>query len=226
MSDSIVQTILVPQGAEYQAVCRGLRQAEATPTVIPIPMGVEPVKQFLATQQGLKGTSILVMGLCGSLRPLYQIGDCVLYDSALTLATGEVKSWACSTQLSDRLQSRLPTPLRRVKAWTSDQFVHLAPAKRHLANTYSTEVVDMEATAILEILVGGGSEITMLRVVSDDCNHDLPDLSSVISSVGTLMPRPLAMTMLRYPLGSFRLFRGSLIGLRVLREVTAKLFSK
>jgi hypothetical protein len=36
-----IDTILVPQGAEYQAVCRGLKQANCQKTrVISIPIGV------------------------------------------------------------------------------------------------------------------------------------------------------------------------------------------
>lgn len=227
--------ILVPQGAEHRAVCRGLQQAglasTTMPTVIPIPMGGEPVQQFLAKRlltdsASWAGSSVLVMGLCGSLRPAHRVGDGVIYERAQTLVNGEVKSWQCGAHLSERLQSRLPQPLPRVKAWTSKQFVHLAPAKRQLAQTYQVDVVDMEATAILEVLATTGSEITMLRVVSDDCDRNLPDLSTVLSSVGILLPGPLAMTMLRNPIRTFRLFRGSLIGLRALQQVTARLFTE
>ncbi len=43
-----VQTLLVPQGAEFQAVQRGLRRVGATVTVLPIPLGMAAVRQFLA----------------------------------------------------------------------------------------------------------------------------------------------------------------------------------
>jgi hypothetical protein len=40
-----MHTILVPQGAEYQAVCRGLNQVRGSkPTVVAIPMGVQPLR--------------------------------------------------------------------------------------------------------------------------------------------------------------------------------------
>ena len=40
--------IVVPQGAEYQAICRVLsRVPNSPPKVLAIPMGIEPVRQFL-----------------------------------------------------------------------------------------------------------------------------------------------------------------------------------
>jgi len=40
----------------------------------------------------------------------------------------------------------------------------------------------------------------MLRVISDDCEHDLPDLTSALSPDGSLQPLPLAIGLLRQPL--------------------------
>ena len=46
----MIDTIVVPQGAEYQAVCRGLRLADADPIqVITIPMGTKNIEQILAS---------------------------------------------------------------------------------------------------------------------------------------------------------------------------------
>jgi hypothetical protein len=48
----------------------------------------------------------------------------------------------------------------------------------------------------------------MLRVVSDDSKHDIPNLTSAINSDGSLQPLPLAITMIRQPIAATRLIRG------------------
>lgn len=90
--------ILVPQGAEHRAVLSGIRQSRAThsptqappgPTVIPIPIGPDPVRRFLeSVQTGNPSISapfqpedaILLMGLGGSLSPELDIGAVTLLE--------------------------------------------------------------------------------------------------------------------------------------------------
>ena len=75
----MMHTILVPQGAEYQAVCCSVSRVTADqPQVIAIPMGMKLLRQFLALNcQHLNQQ--LLMGLCGSLSQCYGIGDLVPY---------------------------------------------------------------------------------------------------------------------------------------------------
>ena len=84
----------------------------------------------------------------------------------------------------------------------------------------------MEGSAILTALPQ--AQIAMLRVISDDCEHELPDLSEAIGSqaigTGKLRTLPLVTTLLRQPLGSLRLIRGSLRGLKALEQITRQLF--
>ncbi|MGL4882070.1 MAG: hypothetical protein ACRC8K_13540, partial [Waterburya sp.] len=101
-----IDTIVVPQGAEYQAVCRGLKQARRqraegrrqrgglyqveqvkNPQVVSIPMGRNYVQQILADRifKVTKPQTVLIMGLCGSLVPQYSVGDPVLYQSCWNL---------------------------------------------------------------------------------------------------------------------------------------------
>ena len=52
-----IDTIVVPQGAEYQAVCRGLKKARVnTVRVIPIPIGTKNVLQTLVNRSFLSIT--------------------------------------------------------------------------------------------------------------------------------------------------------------------------
>ncbi|MBG1270431.1 phosphorylase family protein, partial [Nostoc sp. WHI] len=123
----------------------------------------------------------------------------------------------------------LPTPhspLNLVKALTSDRVIWSAAEKRRLGETLAADVVDMEGFTALEFFNSAGVAVAILRVVSDDCHHDIPDLTPAINSDGSLRPLPLAMGLLRQPLAATRLIRGSLKALKMLKQVTNLLFSK
>ncbi|MEH2070834.1 MAG: phosphorylase [Nostoc sp.] len=221
--------ILVPQGAEYQAVCRGLRHVtNCIPTVLPIPIGMKPLLQYLQQSiengQFVAGSRVLLVGLCGSLSNRYTVGDIVLYQDCVY----QGKRQECDRTFTTQLHSALTTPhsrLNLVKALTSDRMIWSASQKRTLGETLAVDVVDMEGFTALEFFNAVGIAVAMLRVVSDDCRHDIPDLTPAINSDGSLRPLPLAMGMLRQPLGATRLIRGSLIGLKVLKQVTNHIMS-
>ena len=223
-----IDAILVPQGAEYQAICRGLSHIIHTPPVVPIPIGPEPLTRHLKKLQvghfsHHQQLRILLMGLCGSLTHRYSVGDIVLYQACVyTNAVGRLHP--CDPTLTTLLQENLEqTSL--VKALTSDRLVWSADEKRHLGQIYGADVVDMEGFAALEVLSPGVS-VAMIRVVSDDCQHDLPNLTSALSPDGSLQPLPLGIGMIRQPMAATRLIKGALRGLQVLQKVTALLFAE
>ncbi|MDZ8183463.1 MAG: phosphorylase [Nostoc sp. ChiSLP02] len=218
--------ILVPQGAEYQAVCRGLRGVTGfIPTVLPIPIGMKALlqylqessenKQFLAPQ-----SRVLILGLCGSLSDRYTVGDVVLYQNCLY----QDKRQECDRSFTAELRSVLPNPHSPVNALTSDRVISSAAEKRRLNENLAVDVVDMEGFTALEFFNAAGVAVAMLRVVSDDCQHDIPDLTAAIDSDGSLRPLPLTMTMIRQPIAAARLIRGSLTALKVLEKMTNSLF--
>ncbi|MEA5620562.1 phosphorylase [Cronbergia sp. UHCC 0137] len=209
--------ILVPQGAEYQAVCRGLNQVGTRPTVIPIPVGVEPLRQYLQ-QSPPPSTRVLLMGLCGSLSPNYTVGDLVLYQSCGY--QGNLQS--CNSAFTSELHSLFADNVSFVKSLTSDRLIWSAAEKRDLGAKSGADVVDMEGFAFLEYFnsLTPTVEVAILRVVSDDCHHDIPNLSSAISPDGALQPLPLAWGLIRQPLAATRLIRGSLRGLQALKKAT------
>ena len=84
----------------------------------------------------------------------------------------------------------------------------------------------MEGFAALEVLKSAGVAVAMVRVISDDCYHDLPDIEGAITSEGNIEPLPLAIAFLRQPLAAVRLIRGSLQALKILEQVTTELTSK
>ncbi len=228
-----IHAILVPQGSEYQAICRGLTRIVPTPPVVPIPIGSEPLTRHLKKLQQAGYFSnhqqprVLLMGLCGSLTPRYSIGDIVLYQACVYSSKAAPSPLhPCDPTLTTRILERLKERAYLVRALTSDRIVWSAAEKRHLGQSYDAEVVDMEGFAALEVLSQAGVAVAMLRVVSDDCEHDLPDLTSALSPDGSLQRLPLAIGLLRQPLAATRLIRGALRGLQVLQEVTAFLFAE
>lgn len=222
-----IHTILVPQGAEYKAVCRGLSGVTGSiPTVIAIPVGMKPLLKYLQQSQ-VNGqflapkSRVLIMGICGSLSDHYTVGDIVLYQDCVYSG----KRQECDRTFTAQLHSYISEEVSLVKSLTSDRMIWSASEKRHLGETLAADVVDMEGFTALEFFNAAGVDVAMLRVVSDDCQHDIPDLTSAINSDGSLNPFPLAMGMLRQPLAATRLIRGSLKSLKVLEQLTNRLFS-
>ncbi|MEA5628126.1 phosphorylase [Nostoc sp. UHCC 0251] len=222
-----INTILVPQGAEYKAVCRGLNGVTGSiPTVVAIPVGMKPLLKYLHTFQGngqflAPKSRVLIMGICGSLSDRYTVGDIVLYQDCLY----QGKRLECDRPFTAQLHSLTSEKVSLVKSLTSDRVIWSATEKRHLGESLAVDVVDMEGFTALEFFNAAGVAVAMLRIVSDDCQHNIPDLTPAINSDGSLNPFPLAMGMLRQPLAATRLIRGSLTALKVLEQLTNRLFS-
>lgn len=232
--NNVINAILVPKGPEYKAVCQGLSRANgSTPLVIPIPIGPQPLTEYLEKllQAGhflnRPQPRVLLMGLCGSLTPRYQVGDVVLYQSCVYKSNAFTPLvQPCAAELTTMLDNHLQERVSLVTALTSDRLIYSACEKRHLSQLYGADVVDMEGFAALEVLSRSGVAVAMLRAISDDCNYNLPDLSSALSPDGSLQSLPLAIGLIRQPIAAARLIRGALRGLKVLREITTLLFSE
>ncbi|MGI0489706.1 phosphorylase [Pantanalinema rosaneae CENA516] len=219
--------ILVPQGAEYQAVCRGLKAAAMTAvTVLPIPACPAPVMRHLqALVQSGQLTAdrpVVVVGLCGSLTPTLTVGDVVLYRDCLAGDAATLTQRSLDAALSDRY---FRPNMIQVRGYTSDRVICLPAAKQQLGQQYGAEVVDMEGAAILQVLPPAGIAVVMIRVVSDDCHHDLPNLAGVYDANGSLRSGVMAVKMIQQPIASWYLIRGALRGLAVLQTTIAQLFA-
>jgi hypothetical protein len=229
-----VDAILVAQGPEYKSVCKGLnRVAVPTPPVFPIPMGPLALTKYL--EQLLHAghfsehsqPKVLLMGLCGSLSPKYGVGEAVLYRSCVSPVAEENKKATelfCNPELTEILQKKLQDRVFTGIGLTSDRLIYSASEKLQLGQAYNTDVVDMEGFAALEVLSQLGIAVAMLRVISDDVRHNIPNLTNAFHD-GSLQAFPLAMGLLRQPIAATRLVSGSLKGLRVLQHLTTFLFS-
>ncbi len=215
-----INTIVVPQGAEYQAVCRGLQQRANKIQVIAIPIGTKDVLQVLVKRSFEFTTPqrVLIMGLCGSLSQQYSVGDAVLYQDCCNLNREYLN---LEPELTKLIHHKLP--LNLVTGLTSDRPICLAAQKRKLAQQYAVEAVDMEGYGYIKELQRQGISVAMLRVVSDDLTGNIPNLSSAIDDDGNLKFLSLAIAFLRQPIAAIRLIKGSLTGLQKLQQITTKL---
>jgi nucleoside phosphorylase len=208
-----VRLVLIPQGAEFTAVQRGWH-IQSHDRLIPIPAGIAPVEHFLPAKfSALMGSeSVIVMGLCGALSPELELGETVIYQTCQTTKS----SWQLPHQ---------STNYTIVNAITTDRVITTVHEKQRLYESSHCDVVDMEGSAIAQFFQPQNLPVTMIRVVSDDCSGDLPDLSQAFGTAGQIQPLALASTMLRSPRSAIRLIRGSLIGLKQLtlaaREISS-----
>jgi hypothetical protein len=230
----LIDAILVVTGSEYKSVCKGLnRLTVPTPPVFPIPMGSSALTKHL--EQWLEAghlshhpqPRVLLMGLCGSLSSKYSVGKAVVYRSCVHPGAEEKKNVAellCDRELTKIVQNKLQDRVFTGVGLTSARLIYSASEKLQLGQTYHADVVDMEGFAALEFLSQRGIAVAMLRVISDDAHHNIPNLTNAFHSDGSLQAFPLAIGLLRQPIAATRLISGSLRGLRVLQELTTFLF--
>ena len=168
-----------------------------------------------------------MMGLCGSLSQKYQIGDIVLYQNCLYQGNLQEGDNSFTADIHNQLGDRVSL----VKGLTSDRLLYKATQKRELHEQSGADVVDMEGYAFLEFFqqpsdaVSPPVQVAILRVVSDDAHHDIPNITSAIGADGSLQPLPLAWELIRQPPAATRLITGSLKGLKALTTVTQLLFT-
>lgn len=94
----------------------------------------------------VKPERVILAGFAGGLDPSLKLGDAVC-------AKGE----AIATVMC-----------------TSDEVVPTAAAKQHLWRETGCRVVEMEASAVAQVAAAAGVPLTVIRVVSDDCDEALP----------------------------------------------------
>ena len=210
-----IDTIVVPDGAEYQAVCRGVKKASSKIRVVPIALGTKNITAILRDRNiNLESINrLLIVGLCGSLDANYSFGDVVVYQSCINLDCQEV---SLESELTTTVRDKLAVDL--VVGITSDRIISNIEEKLQLAQTYSANVVDMEGYDCVKQLQANNITVAILRVVSDDLSGDIPDLSKAFDRDGNLKPLAMATAFLKQPIAAWRLIRGSLTGLKVLEE--------
>ena len=224
----MIDTIIVPQGAEYRAVKAGLNKLSATrPLVIDIPIGGKNIEQTLASKNFWqpKPQQVLMMGLCGSLSPKFSVGEAILYQNCcIQPQKYQASDRDLNLWLERKISSR-KTKLPVVSGLTSDRIVTTTEEKRQFAKRFTASVVDMESYYYLKLLQEQNVAVSILRIVSDDVRYDLPNLERAISKEGKIKPWIMFAQAIEKPLASLIFIRGSLKGLQQLKQITTKIFS-
>jgi len=231
--------ILVPQGAEYRAVRRGMGALPLSSGLLrlcAIPMGGQAVCEYLHEylheylEQWLRESlpdrpAVLVLGFAGSLSSHYRVGDVVVYQECCAMAPGEpLQTLECDRSLTQALIEQLTPGAQPIRGLTSDRIITQAREKQTLGQTYNASVVDMEGFAILSRLHPLDIPVAMVRVISDRYHQDLPNLNCALNAQGQLAPLPLSRAMLKHPLRAINLIHGSLKSLPVLSHIAMKLY--
>ncbi len=223
-----IDYILIPQGQEYHNVQKGFKLANCNlPPLIPIPVGINGVKIFLKkwlSTANFEHNRVLLMGLGGSLSPQYNVGDLTLYQNCLyagNFVNNSLKN--CDFELNSWLKNELNLKSFLVQGLTCDRLINLATEKQELFKQTRTEVIDMEGYILLDELAKIKVKLAILRVISDDVNHNIPDLNSAFSPEGKLKPFTLAFGLLFNPVAGLRLIKHSLKALKILEKVAFNL---
>ncbi|MEB3229513.1 MAG: phosphorylase [Leptolyngbyaceae bacterium] len=241
-----IDLILVPQGAEYQAIQHGLDAWDRPrPLVLPLPMGPAAVQRHLHQLQGAnqlpvgENQHVLLLGLAGSLSPAYRVGDVVVL-TCMTAATrvegpdvlspDHENQYECDRPLThaiyhhlQRQQSITRTAsfqLAMERGITCDRLLTTGQEKQRVGQQFPASCVEMEGTSVLATMQGLGAKVSILRVISDDCYTTIPDLTPAIDPNGQLKVGSMVGIFARQPLAATRLIQGSLTGLQRLRRIT------
>lgn len=222
MNHEQIQVILVPAGAEYQAVLRALRQVPNSPQVMAIPAGPAAVRAFFTQQriEQLASAGVLLVGLGGSLSSKHRVGQGLMLKDLWDPAEDGGCHYACDRDLTEALAARLA--LEVGVGVTCDRVITTTRDKQQLRERYGADVVDMEGAALLQALPS--HRLAMLRVISDGCDHDLPDIAGAIGLDGSLQRVSLAWKLLKRPVSAWCFIQGAITGLRSLERLMVELF--
>jgi hypothetical protein len=185
--------LLVPQGAEEQAV----RRAAPDAMIVAIRAGARAADLPADLPDGL----IVVLGLCGALRDLRTGETAIFRDVA-----DEAGRYRFDDELVRSLHAVLPAA-KLVHGCTIDHVVTRATERAALAAAYSADAVDMEGTHVARALGARGRASLIVRVASDDPRFDLPPIENAIDAGGAIRPLALAKAFAQRPVAAARFIR-------------------
>ncbi len=121
-------------------------------------------------------------------------------------------------RFGDAVAARLTDVQTGVVALASERIVTRAHDKRTLGERYRAGAVDMETFALAQRLRSAGADVAAVRVASDTCDEDLPDVDRAVTAAGDIDGRALTLAFLRRPMAAVRFSRNALRSLRALER--------
>ncbi len=125
---------------------------------------------------------VLVIGISGALSPRVQFGETVLCSGIAGEAGDRID---CDPDFTTRLTERFAgrkTTFHTGLGVTTNRVICSTAEKGRLHDTYGALTVDMESHAILKVAREAGLRTAVLRVVSDDARHDLPEMNAAFDA--------------------------------------------
>ncbi|MFN0112912.1 MAG: hypothetical protein ACKVZH_28970 [Blastocatellia bacterium] len=211
-------------------ICRGY-VGDRQITVLQCGMGArgfaEWLQQHLATN---RYDALIVVGLAGGLDPRLKTGDAVIYDSCLSVRSevGQVQNLShqikksqapvnsynlCATSAElcasavKKFSDAHFSSVHCGAGITTDQIVTDAADKLRLGEQHQALAVDMESFDVLQVAAELNLPAMVIRVISDEASHDLPDFNYAAEADGAINHRRMAVAMLRRPVASVRFLR-------------------
>ena len=179
-------TILVPQGAEAEAVRRA-RPAARVVALLPGAAAAGALPDFE------DGETAVVLGLCGGLWRM-RAGEVAIYARVVDAS----QAFELDPDMVDELSAALPNAVV-VNACTTKRVITTVENRTVLAQRFNADVVDMEGTPLAKALSARGVRFAMVRVVSDDASRDLPPVGDAIGPNGRVQPLKIAVGFARAP---------------------------
>ncbi len=198
------QSVLLTE-SKYK-ICRGVI-GDRRITVLQCGMGARGFAEWLSHH--LKNNSyeaLIVAGLAGGLNPKLKTGDAVVYDLCVD-SVGKSAKLRCDERLVGSLFEALQSAsLRsfRGAGVTVSRIITESTDKLRLGEHHQALAVDMESFDVLRVAAEFGLPAAVVRVISDEAGHDLPDFNSTYDPDGGKNYRRLAAAMTRRPAASFR----------------------
>lgn len=150
---------------------------------------------------------VLIVGISGALSPEISFGDTVICPE-MVAETGAPAP--CDGDLTDRLAEHFAgskTTFHRGPGVTTNRVICSTAEKRRLYETYGGLTVDMESHAILAAAREFGLRVGVLRVVSDDARHDLPEMNAAFDADFNVRYVKMIAALVSSPIDSARFLK-------------------
>ncbi len=150
---------------------------------------------------------VLIVGISGALSPEISFGGTVICPE-IVAETGD--SMTCDADLTARLEKHFAgskTTFHRGRGVTTNRVICSTAEKRRLFETYGGLTVDMESHSILSTAHEFGLRVGVVRVVSDDARHDLPEMNAAFDADFNVRYLKMIAALVSSPIDSARFLK-------------------
>lgn len=201
-------------------ICRG-RIGNRHVTVLQCGMGARGFAEWLGGHlENNHYDALIVVGLAGGLDPKLKTGDAVVYDLCINVVGQSAKLY-CAEHLTEALFRALQAASLQSLCGTGitvSRIITGAADKLRLGEECLALAVDMESFDVVDVCLQYDVPIAVVRVISDEAGHDLPDFNYAAEPDGTMNHRRMAIAMVRRPKASIRFLRSLKIVLEAFRK--------